>query len=156
MAQGRSWLAETAKICRSGPSVAMVTELMLPSGSVRAFHTEPPSLGQEPRSLWTPARPHSFFPSSIHNATLIFQAKIHNQFKHTTKFASDKGNLGCKLDLFQVNDISSSFWASPHVAKLQGGGCHLYCAVLQGTPCTRIFSGSCPQRLYWGTLLLLS
>lgn len=64
MAQGWSWLAEaaTAKICRRGPSVAMVTELKLPSGSVRLCHIEPQLSGREPRSLWSLAWPHSSFP----------------------------------------------------------------------------------------------
>lgn len=40
MAQGWSWLAESVKIHRNGPSVAMVTELLRPSGSVRVSHNE--------------------------------------------------------------------------------------------------------------------
>lgn len=65
MAQGRSWLAETAKICKSGPSVAMVTGLILPSGSVRVSHNELELLVCEPKSLWTLTGPHFFSSVSL-------------------------------------------------------------------------------------------
>lgn len=51
MAQARAdWQRQLGSV-EVVPSVAMVTELMLSSGSVLVCHTEPQSLGREPRSL---------------------------------------------------------------------------------------------------------
>lgn len=119
MAQGRSWLAEaaTAKICRRGPSVAMATELKLPSRSASVCHIQPQLLGGEPRSLWSPAWPHSCFPvvsiilpwvlKSIHmiNSSLWLNFFKQREFRVQTGLISGKWH-------------ELSFWVS--VAKLQG------------------------------------
>lgn len=136
------------------PRVAMVTELMPPSSSVRvcqSYRTKP--LGREPRSLWAVAYPHFFFPvvsiilpwllRSIGITISSLQLNLlQRKFRVQTGLTASKWHKAISL-------------SKPLCCKTPRGAIYAE-AVLQGAPFTRIFSERCLQRLYWGTLLSLS